>query len=58
LHDVKAKPRLKLFALLPIVFQIANQRVKEALVNFEGISQEGGQAELAENLRPLSLMKI
>jgi hypothetical protein len=49
LQDEKAKPRLELFALLPIVFRITNQRVKEALVNFEGLSQEGGQAELAEN---------
>jgi hypothetical protein len=35
---------MKLFALLPIVFRIANQCVKEALANFEGLSQEGGQA--------------
>jgi hypothetical protein len=56
LHDVKAQTRQ--FALLPIVFRIANQRVKEALVNFEGISHEGGQAEITEISVPVSLMKI
>jgi hypothetical protein len=44
--------------LLPIVFRIANQRVKEALVNFEGLSQKRGRQNQQKISTPLSLMKI
>jgi hypothetical protein len=51
MHDVKAKPHLELYVLyVANCLPNCQSKNKETLVNFKGLSQDGGQAEIAENL--------